>query len=117
MFGAPLLWIHNIDAICKIFRMYYTFQLYDPSTNTWEPSVELTGFRLGFCTALSQDQRQLYIMGGIDQDARKKRLESLDLETLEWTKLADMSHNRTFSGCSVYGSGLVVGGGWGEFIN
>ena len=76
----------------------------------------MTGFRLSFCAALSSNEEELYLVGGIDQDSHKRRLESLNLNTMQWTRLADMAENRTSCGCATFGNGLIVAGGWGQDV-
>lgn len=66
--------------------------------------------------AVSESRGELYIVGGIDQEGGKKRLESLNLATMEWTRLPDMAANRTSCGCATFGNGLLVAGGWGNDV-
>ena len=35
------------------------------------------------------------------------------LDTMEWTRLANLNQNRSQAGCALYGKDLVIAGGWG----
>jgi len=96
------------------FYEHHDIEVYDPTTDTWSESVTLTGFRLSFCAAVSETEEEIYIVGGIDRNGEKKRLETLNLKTMEWTRLPDMAENRTSCGCAIYGNSLLVAGGWGS---
>lgn len=78
--------------------------------------MQLTGFRLSFCAAVSENEEELYVVGGIDQESKRKRLESLNLSTMEWTRLPDMAANRSSLGCAVYDGTLIAAGGWGNDV-
>lgn len=78
--------------------------------------MQLTGFRLSFCAAVSENEEELYVVGGIDQESKRKRLESLNFNTMQWTRLPDMAANRTSLGCAVYDGTLIVAGGWGDDV-
>ena len=79
--------------------------------------MSLSGFRLGFCAVASENEEELFIVGGIDQNNERKRLESLNLTTMDWTRLADMNANRSSLACARLGDGLLVSGGWGNLDN
>ena len=68
---------------------------------------------MGFCAMASKDGNQLYLIAGYDDGGQKRKLERLNLETLEWTRLADLSQNRSRAGCAHFGNGIVIAGGWG----
>ena len=68
---------------------------------------------MGFCAMASKDGNQLYLIAGYDDGGQKRKLERLNLETLEWTRLADLSQNRSRPGCAHFGNGIVIAGGWG----
>lgn len=91
-------------------------EVYDPATNTWTQSVALSGFRLGFCAAASPSEEEIFIVGGIDQNGEKKRLESLNLTTMEWKRWPDMFANRSACACASASRGLIVAGGWGNDV-
>jgi hypothetical protein len=110
MISGPLLIIAR--AIVYYNNVSGRLQIYDPETDEWTQSVALTGFRLGFCAAATEDF--IYIFGGFDQDGGKKRTERLDLEKMTWSRMADMAANRTSLACVNYQDGFVVAGGWGE---
>lgn len=76
--------------------------------------MDLTGYRMGFCAVVSKDEDKIYLMGGFDQNGEKKRLESLDLNTMTWERLPDMEHNRSSLACANFRDGFVAAGGWGE---
>ena len=65
----------------------------------------------------SENEEELFIVGGIDQNNERKRLESLNLTTMDWTRLADMNANRSSLACARLGDGLLVSGGWGNLDN
>ena len=90
------------------------FQVYDPKTNTWTESIKMTGYRLSFCTRVSKNEKEIYVVGGIDQNGQKKRLEKLDLESMTWSQLPDMANNRSSLGCAIFGNSLIAAGGWGN---
>ena len=89
-------------------------QIYDPSIDEWSQFVTLTGFRQSFCAVVSNFQDEIFLVGGIDQNNERKRLESLNLTTMEWTRLADMNANRSSLACARLGDGLIASGGWGD---
>lgn len=74
----------------------------------------MTGFRQSFCAVVSNFQDEIFLVGGIDQNNERKRLESLNLTTMEWTRLADMNANRSSLACARLGDGLIASGGWGD---
>ena len=43
-------------------------QIYDPKHDIWTQSVDLSGYRMGFCAAVSESEDELYIVGGIDEN-------------------------------------------------
>jgi len=96
------------------FYEHDDIEVYDPATDTWSDFVAFSGFRLSFCAAVSETEEELYLVGGVDRDGLKRRLEVLNFETKEWTRLPDMSENRTSCGCAIYGDYLVAVGGWGH---
>ena len=55
-------------------------QIYDPSMDEWSPSV--TSGK-SFCTVASSFQDEIFLAGGIDQKNERKRLESLNLTTMD----------------------------------
>ena len=48
--------------------------------------------------------------GGIDENGEKKRLESLNFETMEWTRLGDMFTERSDCACTTFKDDLIVAG-------
>lgn len=97
------------------FSQHDDIEVYDPSANEWSIFTKLTGFRLSSCALPSPSQDAIYITGGYDQDGGRTRLEKLNLTDSSWSRLADMSENRTSHACALRGShGFVVAGGWGE---
>ena len=69
---------------------------------------------MGFCSLASKEEDQIYLIGGFDDTGNKRRLESLNLDSMEWTRLADLNQNRSMAGCANFkGGSIVVAGGWG----
>ena len=69
---------------------------------------------MGFCSLASKAEDQIYLIGGFDDTGNKRRLESLNLDSMEWTRLADLNQNRSMAGCANFkGGSIVVAGGWG----
>ena len=62
----------------------------------------------------SSFQDEIFLVGGIDQKNERKRLESLNLTTMEWTRLTDVNANRSSLACARFGDGLIASGGWGD---
>ena len=89
-------------------------QIYDPTKDEWKQGVTLTGFRQSFCAVVSNSEQEIFLVGGIDENNERKRLESLNLSTMKWRRLADMTANRTSLACTRFGEGLMVSGGWGD---
>merc|ERR1712020_516588 len=99
------------------FYEHDDIEIYDPVANTRTQSISLTGFRLAFCAVVSPNEDEIFIVGGIDQNGEKKRLESLNLTTMEWTRLPDMQANRSACACASLSSrGLIAAGGWGNDV-
>lgn len=96
------------------FSEHDDIEVYDPATDTWSDFVTFTGFRLSFCAVVSETEEELYLVGGVDGNGLKRRLESLNLQTKEWKRLPDMLENRTSCGCGIYGNSLIAVGGWGH---
>ena len=96
------------------FQLHFLSKVYDPATDIWSDFVTFTGFRLSFCAVVSETEEELYLVGGVDGNGLKRRLESLNLQTKEWKRLPDMLENRTSCGCGIYGNSLIAVGGWGH---
>jgi len=96
------------------FSEHADIEIYDPNLDKWTESVKFTGFRMGFCSLASKEEDQIYLIGGFDDTGNKRRLESLNLDSMEWTRLADLNQNRSMAGCANFkGGSIVVAGGWG----
>ena len=100
--------MNNLDKLLNPLGLY--LQIYNPKLDMWTQSVQLNSYRVGFCAAVSQNQEELYIVGGIDKNGEKKRLESLNFETMEWTRLGDMYTERSDCACTTFKDDLIVAG-------
>ena len=60
--------------------------------------------------AFSLDLMNVKLSGGIDENGEKKRLESLNFETMEWTRLGDMFTERSDCACTTFKDDLIVAG-------
>ena len=61
---------------------------------------------MGFCSLASKAEDQIYLIGGFDDTGNKRRLESLNLDSMEWTRLADLNQNRSMAGCANFKGAL-----------
>ena len=109
----------RISVHVHAFQLNFLSQVYDPATDIWSDFVTFTGFRLSFCAVVSETEEELYLVGGVDGNGLKRRLESLNLQTKEWKRLPDMLENRTSCGCGIFdsfnfGNSLIAVGGWGH---
>ena len=100
--------MNNPDKLLNPLCLY--LQIYNPKLDMWTQSVQLNSYRIGFCAVVSQNQEELYIVGGIDKNGEKKRLESLNFETMEWTRLGDMYTERSDCACTTFKDDLIVAG-------
>ena len=60
--------------------------------------------------SFSLDLMNIKLSGGIDENGEKKRLESLNFETMEWTRLGDMFTERSDCACTTFKDDLIVAG-------
>ena len=60
--------------------------------------------------SFSLDLINVKLSGGIDENGEKKRLESLNFETMEWTRLGDMFTERSDCACTTFKDDLIVAG-------
>ena len=95
---------------CVLNPLCLYLQIYNPKLDIWTQSVQFNNYRIGFCAAVSQNQEELYIVGGIDKNGEKRGLESLNFETMEWTRLGDMYTERSDCACTTYKDDLIVAG-------
>ena len=100
--------MNNPDKLLNPLCLY--LQIYNPKLDMWTQSVQLNSYRIGFCAVVSQNQEELYIVGGIDKNGEKKSLESLNFETMEWTRLGDMYTERSDCACTTFKDDLIVAG-------
>jgi hypothetical protein len=86
-------------------------EMYNSEQGAWEDVGETYGTRIDSCV-VPWGEDGLMMIGGYDDMGGEQHVEILDLNTMTWSKAANINTPRGLHACAVFNGGVIAAGGW-----